>query len=103
MVSYVGYEIFKIPVSILNDTIPLDIQLIRGRANADVVVRSSINKGLFLWRKIMAKKQLYNRYNLANFGYEAYNKLEIDIKNFNEKQYPVKTFFLYHPTVGRGV
>jgi hypothetical protein len=83
VVSYVGYEIFKTPVSILNDTIPLDIQLIRGRANADVVVRSSINKGLFLWRKIMAKKQLYNRYNLANFGYEAYNKLEIDIKNFN--------------------
>jgi hypothetical protein len=83
IVSYVGYEIFKIPVSLLNDTISFDIQLLRGKANTDVVVRSSINKGLFLWRKIMAKKQLYNRYNLANFGYEAYNKLEIDIKNFN--------------------
>lgn len=83
IVSYVGYEIFKTPVSILNDKLPLDIQLERGRANSDVVVKSSINKGLFLWRKIMAKKQLYNRYNLANFGYEAYNKLEIDIKNFN--------------------
>ncbi len=83
VVSYVGYEVFKIPVNYLNDTIPLDIQLIRGRANSDVVVRSSINKGLFLWRKIMAKKKQYDRYNLANFGYEAYNKLEIDIKNFN--------------------
>jgi hypothetical protein len=83
IVSYVGYEIFKIELNRLNDIIPLDIQLIRGRANSDVVVKSSINKGLFLWKKIMAKKQLYNRYNLPNFGYEAYNKLEIDIKNFN--------------------
>jgi len=83
IVSFVGYEIFKIPVSQLNDSMALDIQLIRGGANADVVVRSNINKGLFLWRKIMAKKKLYDRYNMTNFGYEAYNKLEIDIKNFN--------------------
>lgn len=30
----------------------------------------------------MSKKKLYNRYNLPNFSYEAYNKLEIDLKNF---------------------
>lgn len=83
VVSYVGYEVFKMPVSQLNDTIPIDIQLIRGGANTAVVVKASVNKGLFLWRKIMSKKQQYNRYNLLNFGYEAYNKLEIDIKNFN--------------------
>ena len=29
------------------------------------------------------QKKLYNRYGLTNFGYEAYNKLEVDIKNFN--------------------
>jgi hypothetical protein len=83
IVSFVGYEIFKLPVTGLNDLLPLDIQLIRGRANTGIVVRSSINKGLFLWKKIMTKKPLYNRYNLDNFGYEAYNKLEIDIRNFN--------------------
>ena len=31
----------------------------------------------------MSKKKQYNRYDLTNFSYEAYNKLEIDIKNFN--------------------
>ncbi|MBK5273187.1 MAG: carboxypeptidase-like regulatory domain-containing protein [Bacteroidia bacterium] len=95
VVSYVGYEDFKIPVNGLLENMSLDIQLIRGRANADVVVRSSINKGLFLWKKIMAKKQQYNRYNLANFGYEAYNKLEIDIKNFNADR--VKNNILLKP------
>ncbi len=83
MVSYVGYEIFKMPLTRLNDTTLIDIQLKRGRANTGVVIKSKINKGLFLWRKIMGKKELNNRYNLPNFGYEAYNKLEIDIKNFN--------------------
>lgn len=82
IVSFVGYEIIKIAVS-TNDTIHIEVQLQRGRANTEAVVKSSINKGMFLWKKIMAKKQRYNRYNLSNFGYEAYNKLEIDIKNFN--------------------
>lgn len=83
VVSYIGYETFKMPVNQLNDTMPIDIQLKRGRANTGVVVKASVNKGLFLWKKIMSKKHLYDRYNLSNFGYEAYNKLEIDIKNFN--------------------
>ncbi|MEO7394888.1 MAG: DUF5686 family protein, partial [Chitinophagaceae bacterium] len=83
VVSYVGYAIFKMPVSQLNYSLPIDIPLSRGKANTEVVIKTSVNKGLFLWRKIMSKKQLYNRYNLANFGYEAYNKLEIEIHNFN--------------------
>ncbi|HSN62170.1 MAG TPA: DUF5686 family protein, partial [Ferruginibacter sp.] len=83
IVSYVGYQVFKLQVSPLTDTGILDIPLIRGGENTAVVVKASVNKGLFLWRKVMSKKQQYNRYNLPNFGYEAYNKLEIDIKNFN--------------------
>lgn len=83
VVSYVGYEIFKLSVSSLNNAIPVDIQLKHARANTGVLVKSKINKGLFLWRKIMSRKELNDRYNLPNFGYEAYNKLEIDIKNFN--------------------
>ena len=83
VVSYVGYQSFKMPVRILNDSIALVIELKRGNDNAGVVIKASINKGLFLWKKIMGKKEQYNRYNLDNFGYEAYNKLEIDIKNFN--------------------
>lgn len=82
VISYVGYAVFKLPVTdSLNDKNIL-IQLERAAATNNVVVRSNFNRGLFLWRKIMSKKKLYNRYNLSNFSYEAYNKLEIDIKNF---------------------
>ncbi|MEI9944624.1 MAG: DUF5686 family protein [Chitinophagaceae bacterium] len=83
IISYVGYENFKISLNSLNDNTTIEVQLLRGIANTGVVIKTSINKGLFLWRKIMSKKQQYNRHNLTNFGYEAYNKLEIDIKNFN--------------------
>ena len=83
IVTSVGYEVYKIPVndSANNQTIVILMQ--RGSANNGVVVKSNINKGLYLWKKIMSKKKQYNRYNLANYGYEAYNKLEVDLKNFN--------------------
>ncbi len=83
VVSSVGYQMLKVPVKLLTDTAAVDIQLLRGASDMNVVVKANVNKGLFLWRKIMSKKQQYNRYNLFNFGYEAYNKLQIDIKNFN--------------------
>jgi len=95
VVTYVGYETYRIPVndSVNNKTIVIQLQ--RGAANAGVIVRSKINKGLFLWKKIMSKKKQYNRYNLPNFGYEAYNKLEIDIKNFKPEK--AKKNFLLKP------
>ena len=44
----------------------------------------------------MSKKKLYNRYNLDNFGYESYNKLEVDLKNFKadklRKNFILKSF-----------
>ncbi len=82
MVSFVGYELFKIQVSSLDNNRPLTLQLQRGTSKDNATVRTKINKGLFLWKKIMAKKPFYNRYGFNNFGYEAYNKLEVDIKNF---------------------
>lgn len=95
MISYVGYAPFKLVVndSLNNKTIV--IQLERAAASNNVVVRSKFNKGLFLWKKIMSKKKLYNRYNLPNFSYEAYNKLEIDIKNFKADK--VKKNFILKP------
>lgn len=95
IVSYIGYDLYKIPVSRLNHDKPLNIQLQRGGANSVVVLKSKINKGLFLWRKIMSKKKQYNRYDLDNFSYEAYNKLEVDLKNFNANK--VRKNFLLKP------
>ncbi len=94
VVSYVGYELYKIPLAGLVKDKPLIIQLQRGTGNA-VIVKSKFNKGLFVWKKIMSKKKQYNRYNLPNFGYEAYNKLEVDIKNFNANK--VRKNFLLKP------
>jgi hypothetical protein len=95
VISYVGYEVFKLPVTdSLNDKKIL-IQLERAAASNNVVVRANFNKGLFLWKKIMSKKKQYNRYNLPNFSYEAYNKLEIDIKNFKADK--LKKNFILKP------
>ena len=82
-VSFIGFELYRIPVSSLNNNQTLNIQLERGGARGEVVIKAKWNRGLFLWKKIMSKKKQYNRYDLGNFSYEAYNKLEIDIKNFN--------------------
>jgi hypothetical protein len=95
-ISFVGYQLFKLPVNFLtNIDSTIEIRLERGSVSEGVMVKTRINKGLFLWRKIMSKKKLYDRYNLSNFSYEAYNKLEVDIKNFNEKK--LKKNFLLKP------
>ncbi len=95
VVSYVGYELYKIPVSDTVNNKKIIIQLQRGAATNAVIVKTKFNKGLFLWKKIMSKKKQYNRYNLPNFGYEAYNKLEVDIKNFKPEK--AKKNFLLKP------
>ena len=96
LVSFIGFELYKIPVTLLQNNQTLNIQLERGNAKGEVIVRAKWNRGLYLWKKIMSKKKQYNRYDLGNFSYEAYNKLEIDIKNFNadkaKKNFLLKNF-----------
>lgn len=82
-VSFIGFETYKLPVTILQNNKDLNIQLERGSAKGEVIVKAKWNRGLYLWKKIMAKKKQYNRYDQNNFSYEAYNKLEVDLKNFN--------------------
>jgi hypothetical protein len=95
-VSFIGFEMYKMPITHLQNNQTLNIQLERGNAKGEVVVKAKWNRGLFLWKKIMSKKKQYNRYDLGNFSYEAYNKLEIDIKNFNadkaKKNFLLKNF-----------
>ena len=96
LVSFIGFDLYKIPVTHLQNNKTFNIQLDRGIAKGEVVIRAKWNRGLFLWKKIMSKKKQYNRYDLSNFSYEAYNKLEIDIKNFNadkaKKNFLLKNF-----------
>jgi len=95
VVSYVGYEEAKLPASAIIPDKAVLIELQRGISNGEVVVRAKVNKGLFLWKKIMSKKKMYNRYNFSNFAYESYNKLEVDLKNFNPEK--AKKNFLFKP------
>ena len=85
-ISYVGYEIYKAPINIKEGEKSITILMQRGGLNNAVIVKAKFNKGLFLWRKIMSKKKQYDRYNLPNFAYEAYNKLEVDFKKFNPQK-----------------
>ncbi|MBK8609853.1 MAG: carboxypeptidase-like regulatory domain-containing protein [Chitinophagaceae bacterium] len=95
-VSFIGFALYSLPINGLQNNKTLNIQLERGSAKGEVVVKAKWNRGLYLWKKIMSKKKQYNRYDLGNFSYEAYNKLEIDIKNFNadkaKKNFLLKNF-----------
>jgi Family of unknown function (DUF5686)/CarboxypepD_reg-like domain len=95
VVSYVGFETFRLVIDDSSNNKTITIPLQRAAAKNGVMVRSRINKGLFLWKKIMGKKKQYNRSNLTNYGYEAYNKLEVDIKNFKPDK--AKKNFLLKP------
>ncbi len=65
------------------DSVQTEILLERGTFNDEVKVKNKINKGLFVWKKIVQHKAENDRYRFSNFSYELYNKLELDIKNFN--------------------
>ena len=95
VVSYIGFELYKISISALQNNKALTIQLERGGLKNEVIIKAKFDKGLYLWKKIMSKKKQYNRYDLGNFSYEAYNKLEVDIKNFNADK--AKKNFLLKP------
>lgn len=94
-ITYVGYDKIAIPTVALKEKKSFILNMLHTSAGGEVIITKKINKGLFLWKKIMSKKDEYDRYNLPNFGYEAYNKLEIDARNFNSGK--LKNNFLLKP------
>ncbi len=83
LITCVGYQPFKLFIPNTLDSIAADIIMERGTFNEGVKVKSKVNKGLFLWRKIVEHKPRNDKFRFDNFSYEVYNKLEIDIKNLN--------------------
>ena len=65
--------------------IPSQLKLLmeRGTFNEGAKVKTKVNKGLFLWRKIVQNKARNDKFRFKNFSYEVYNKLELDLKNIN--------------------
>jgi hypothetical protein len=83
VITCVGYQPFLYLIDKTRDTLLVNVQFERGTFNEGVKVKTKVNKGLLLWRKIVQNKPRNDRYRFANFSYELYNKLELDIKNVN--------------------
>src|SRR4051812_15392773 len=88
-VTSVGYQDFALAAGTLKgtgDTIHLQVNMVPGKYTAEFVVRTKVNRGLLMWRRIVAHKPDNDRYRFRNFSYELYNKLELDIKNLNKEK-----------------
>jgi len=85
-ITCVGYQPTTLAIDRSLDSMILEISLERGTFNEGVRVKTKVNKGLLLWRKIVQNKPRNDRYRFNNFSYELYNKLELDIKNINFKK-----------------
>lgn len=86
IVSYAGFEDKYIKLDTTLSEINLSIVMERGKPVGEVVIRGKINRGLMLWRKIVKNKPNNNRTRFNNFGYELYNKLEIDVNKVNKEK-----------------
>jgi hypothetical protein len=88
-VTSVGFQDYKFPVSLMRfqgDSFYLPVHMVPGKFTAEVVIRKKVNRGLILWRRIVARKPFNDRYRFDNFSYELYNKLELDLKNVNREK-----------------
>jgi len=93
VVTYVGYKDYFLPIdsNLLHKEkdgiIRFDILLERGKYTEEVVIKRKIDRGFLMWRRIVRRKAFNDRYRFANFSYELYNKLELDIKNINKDKW----------------
>jgi hypothetical protein len=92
-VTYVGYQdnLFPIDSMVLSraekNVLDISIFMERGKYATEVVVKRKIDRGWLMWRRIVRRKPMNDRYRFSNFSYELYNKLELDIKNINKEKW----------------
>jgi hypothetical protein len=82
-ITNVGYQSFRVILNRSKDSIFVTALLESRKIAGDVRVGIKINKGLYLWRKIVEHKPNNDKFRFDNFSYELYNKLELDLKNIN--------------------
>ncbi len=86
-ITSVGFQDFRLainPSQLKNDTLTLNVNLEAGKYNTGVVIVQKVDRGLQMWKRIVRHKEENDRYRFANFSYELYNKLELDVKNVNK-------------------
>lgn len=92
-ITYVGYQDFFLAIDsnltrrAKNGVVDISILLERGKFTNEVVVKQKVDRGLLMWRRIVRRKARNDRYRFANFSYELYNKLEVDIKNIKKEKW----------------
>ena len=74
-ITCVGYQPYKLFIPAGRDSLTVNIVMERGTFNEGARVKVKVNKGLFLWRKIVQNKSRNNKFQFENFSYEVYNKL----------------------------
>jgi hypothetical protein len=85
-VGYQDYSLAITPSLFTHDSFQLRVNMVPGKYTAEVVIRKKVNRGLLMWKKIVAHKPMNDRYRFKNFSYELYNKLELDLKNINKEK-----------------
>jgi hypothetical protein len=79
LVTYAGFEDRLVRIDTALQQIQITIVMERGKPKTEVVVRGKINRGLLIWKRTVKNKPKNDRSRFSNFGYELYNKLEIDL------------------------
>lgn len=80
-ISASGYKTFLFAIDKKMDSIHASVVMERKSFNIGVEVNAKVNKGIFLWQKVVQHKKQNSRKYLDNYAYESYNKFEIDIRN----------------------
>ncbi len=105
LVTYVGYKSLSLAIpAFTGDSLFLLINMERGGDGKEVVVKSKYSRGWILWRKVVKQKPFNDRYRFENFGYELYNKLEVDLNKLNKEKFknirPLRPFgFIIDQTI----
>ena len=89
-ITSVGYEDYNLPIDLsvfTKDTVRITAQLVPGKINVGVVVKTKVNRGLQLWKRMVRFKDRNNQFRFDNFSYELYNKLQLDLKNVNKEKW----------------
>lgn len=83
-ITSVGYTPLFIAAADIKDSSFVTIQLILLPPQHEVVVKTKYNRALWFWKKIIAHKPENDRRHFDNYGFEVYNKLELDLDRVNK-------------------
>jgi hypothetical protein len=70
-ITSVGYQDFYLPINsslIAGDTLRISANLVPGKFTTTVTLKVKVNRGLILWRRIVAHKPMNDRYRFRNFS-----------------------------------